>query len=331
MWWLELLILGLGVGAVGAIAAWSTGKRVFRALRLARPPFREPVRRIQGGPTRVFVDVTTDLQTYPNRLAGLETRLLQRHTEVQQQMQQLDGRRAEMADKDDRADLEKRYAEDLATLRKRADSLRRVAAVVWRTRAMLLYRVHLAGTARLRPQLGALPSGAEARRDLAGASIAYRAAAQEVRFYLDTIDKRLRELERLQPPEPLSAEVDDVLRADVARERAACETEHLSLRGRMDRLVDDLTWVADHFAAMKVMEGEEEVKVGAGADRILDEATRALTGIDKLSAAVDPRVADAAMDSLAADVSRLEQAGLDARAEADARLEVERLVGGLAT
>lgn len=329
MWWLGLIISVLSMLVFAGWLGLITARRLRGTVRFLRDPQRHPIPRIHPRAQVAFLDITADLKLYPNRLGELERRLLERHTEVQRQMQALHDRRSELEGKADRDDLLRKYGDDVLSLQKRAESLRRVAGVVWRTRAILLYRVHLAGTARQRPKLGALPSGEPAKRDLQSASTSYRAAAAQIRFYLDTISTRAGEISRLAPPEPLSADVDDELRADVAREQAACEEAHAQLRAKMDRLADDLTWLADHFAAMKVLDAEDELRIGAGADRILDEAGKALDGVDKLTTVLDPAVMDAAMNGLTEDVSRLEQAGIDARAEADARLEVERLVGGV--
>lgn len=329
MWWLGLIISALTLLIFAGWIAYLTGRRLGQTVRFLRDPQRTPIPRLNPRAQIAFVDITADLKLYPNRLGELERRLLQRHTEIQHQMQALHDRRAELEGKADRDDLLRKYGDDVASLQKRAESLRRVAGVVWRTRAMLLYRVHLAGTARQRPKLGVLPQGEPARRDLHSASTSYRAAAAQVRLYLETISTRAGEIGRLAPSEPLSADIDDQLRADVAGEQAACVEAHAQLRAKMDRLADDLTWLADHFAAMKVLDGEDELRIGAGADRILDEAGKALDGVDKLTTVLDPVVMDAAMNGLTEDVSRLEQAGIDARAEADARLEVERLVGGV--
>ena len=51
-----------------------------------------------------------------------------------------------------------------------------------------------------------------------------------------------------------------------------------------------------------------------------------IEALDQLAKLVDPNSVDAAVDHLAADISRLEQAGQEVSAEADASLEVENLL-----
>lgn len=314
----------LGAAVVTGTFAWLGARRVTRKVRA----LRRPTDSVRALPLPAKADLVGDLRVYPERLGELEARLLQRHADVRRQIRALQDARGAMAEKGERDDLVKRYADDITALERRGDSMRRVAGVVWRTRSMLLHRVHVAGTARRRPRLGALPDADVARRDLVAASSTYRDAATQVRAYVELIDERIRQVDGVTPPEPREAEIDEALRRDVAEAREACLAEHRALRGRMDRLADELTWSADHFAAMRVMASEAEPVLASGPDRILDEVARAMEGVDKLTAFVDPKVADAAMTGLTEDIGRLEQAGLDARAEADARLEVERLVGG---
>ena len=97
----------------------------------------------------------------------------------------------------------------------------------------------------------------------------------------------------------------------------------------MDRLADDLTWLGDHYTSLHVVRDGEAPAAPADAGPLLDAVRDALAGVERLSRTVDLHVATAAIVGLDADVGRLEQAGREAEAETDARIEIDRLLGGL--
>ncbi len=269
-----------------------------------------------------------DLLAYPRRLAELQDRLVERHRAVQQQLQLLSARRDNVRAKGDRDDLIKKYEADVVMLDRRAESMRRVMGLVWKTRAVLLLRVHIAITARRRPNLGKLPDPTARKGALAGATASYHAAAAAVLFYRDTVLDRAEDLDDVVPAPPISAELEAAHLGEIEAERIAALTAYKSLAGRMDRLADNLTFVGDHFAALAVVDTEpEDLAVDGGPAQLLEEVAAAVRGLDDLASRVDPAVVDSAVSHLAQEITHLEEAGLEAEAEAAAHLEVERLLG----
>ena len=65
-----------------------------------------------------------------------------------------------------------------------------------------------------------------------------------------------------------------------------------------------------------------------GGEALLHEVEQALGALSELSEVGDRRLADLAVQNLAEDVSNLERAGLETSAEAEATLEVARLLEG---
>ena len=65
----------------------------------------------------------------------------------------------------------------------------------------------------------------------------------------------------------------------------------------------------------------------SGPAHLLEEVAAAVRGLDDLAGNVDPTVVDSAVHHLAEEITHLEEAGLEADAEAAAHLEVERLLG----
>ena len=94
-----------------------------------------------------------DLLRYPRRLGELQARLVDQHGQALGQRDHLLQRREELAERSDRAELARRYAQDAALLDRRSERMARVLGVVWKTRALLFLRAHVAITARRRPQL----------------------------------------------------------------------------------------------------------------------------------------------------------------------------------
>lgn len=324
MWVLEAIAVGVTLGAgVAAVA----GIYVVRTARRL-PPFRRGAPRIVVRPPAPAArDEGADLLAYPQRLAELEDRLVDRHRAVQQQLHVLSARRAEVAAKGGRDDLARKYDADLAMLLRRGESMRRVMGLVWKTRGMLLLRVHLAVTARRRPALGRLPQPGTPGVQLAAGAAAYHEAATAVRFYLDEVEARAAELPAVVPAAPPSAEVDDAMRAAVDREMDGIRAAYADLRDRMDRLADNLTFLGDHFGALAVVDDEpDDARALGGSGHLLEEVGAAIAGLNELAGRVDPGVVDSAFSNLAEEITHLEEAGLEAEAEAEAHLEVERLL-----
>lgn len=309
MWVVQVVVYVvavLGAGLAGLGALWLRDRRRPRALGVADPD--------------------ADLLACPRRLEGLEAQLLDRLGAVQQQLGHIEARRAAVAAKDRRDDLVRKYDQDALMLQRRAASMERVAADLWRTRSILLLRAHLAGTARRRPALGPLPDPSNTP-DPARAGRAFRAAAEAVRAYLGTIDARVVALAATLPEWPGGVTVDPGLQRAVDGERRQVEDAYGDLREDMDRLADTLTWLADHCGALAVVQAPA-ARSAPSADpaHLLEEVEGAMQELAALARAVDPSAADAAVESLASGLTGLEEAGREAEAEAQAHLEVERLL-----
>lgn len=329
MWGILVVLAFLVLGVVAFGGGYVTGKaaHLFRRMPGVRrvpligvktplPPVPSPHREGE------------DLLGYPRRLAELEDRLVDRHRAVQQQLQLLHARQDSVRAKGDRDDLIKKYDADVAMLDRRAEGMRRVMGLVWKTRAILLLRVHLAVTARRRPVLGKLPDPTTRKGAFPDATAAYHEAAAAVLFYRDAVQDRARELDAVVPEPPVSAEIDPAQDAEVDDERRSVRAAYDALAARMDRLADNLTFVGDHFAALAVVDTEpEDLAVDGGPAQLLEEVAAAVRGLDDLGARVDPAVVDSAVTHLAEEITHLEEAGLEADAEAAAHLEVERLLG----
>jgi hypothetical protein len=322
MYALLLIVVLAGVlGASGAAAWWAT--KPIRRMRTAR---KLPMLGVRSPPPRR--DDTADLLAYPRRLEELEEQLIERHRAVQQQVQVIGARRDEVSAKGGRDDLARKYDADVAMLERRAEGMRRVMGLVWKTRALLLLRVHLAVTARRRPALAKLPAPGDRAVHLADATSAYHEAATAVRFYLDLVDERAREVDGVVPEPPPSADIDAVAHEAVDRERAGLRDAYRELRDRMDHLADNLTFLGDHFASLAVVDSSpDELRAGSGPAHLLEEVGAAIAGLAELAGKVDPSVVDSAVTHLAREITHLEEAGLEAEAEAEAHLEVERLLG----
>ncbi len=338
-WIANLLLFGAALAALGGLAA---GYAAVRAYRLAKKTVsvarRLPVvRRLPLlGKVEPAPPIDADLNAYPERLAALELRLIDRHGAVQDQLRVLTERRIDLGAKPDRADLVARYEEDIGHLDRRAASMRRVITLVWRTRAVLLLRVHLAVTGRRRPDLGALPETGVGKRlsreALASAAGQYAFAAAAIHHYLEEVRERLDGLDAIVPASPAAAEVESAMRAVVDEELARARASHIELLAGMDRLADNLTWLGDHAGTLHVVD-DDVVAVAGGphgesAAHLLAEVDAAIRRLNDLAGAVDHQLASGAMDRLDDDVGRLETQGLEEQAAAAAELEVARLVEG---
>lgn len=314
--------VAFGIGYVAAVA-------IQRARRLPVVN-RVPMIGVRPNPLPALPrpEEGADLLAYPRRLEELEERLVERQRAVQQQLQLLSARRDSVRAKADRGDLIKKYEGDVALLDRRAEGMRRVMGLVWKTRAILLLRVHLAITARRRPVLGKLPDPGQKRGALPGATAAYHAAAASVTHYREMVLERAGQLDSVPPEPPLSAEISGDQHAAVAAELASVKAAYGRLAERMDHLADNLTYVGDHFAALAALDSEpEDLAIDGGPAHLLEEVASAVRGLDDLAGNVDPTVVDSAVHHLAEEITHLEEAGLEADAEAAAHLEVERLLG----
>ena len=103
----------------------------------------EPVRSGAGGDAQI--------RSTPIRLGQLEEQLGAALKRAEQQSDHLRDRRRRIEGKEDRAELIARYDEDVNLLGRRAENMRRVMAMLWRTRAILELRAHIAISARERP------------------------------------------------------------------------------------------------------------------------------------------------------------------------------------
>jgi hypothetical protein len=312
----------VGLGAAFTWAAVRAGRRAFGAS--PAPPALAGPGSAAGRPAAI----ADDPDAVPRRLAELEARLRAALAEARDQSRHLRGRRDRVAQKGDRPEIVARYEDDAALLDRRADGMERVMVLVWRTRSVLSLRAHLAATARLRPDLSHLPEGQVPQADLPRMADRYEAAADDVRSFVVAVEGRAAELSLVlpRPPDPARPGADDHAAID-AELRRVRET-YAELQNRMDRLADTLSYLADRCTTRQVVAGAEvSLPVGPGTEALLDEVSDALDDLHELSGVGDRQLADAALHGLSEDISQLERAGLDARAAADAELEIERLLG----
>lgn len=268
-----------------------------------------------------------DLLRYPARLAELSWQLERSHAAVEEQLAHLSARRSEVAAKAGREGLVARYEADSELLRQRAEGMRRVLTLVWRTRATLRLRAHVAITARHRPDLSVLPEGEVDVAELPVAAQVYETASQRVRRFAALVDDRSRELEGAVPALSDLASPGEADRAQVEEELERARGTYRELRDRMDRLADTLGYLADRCRTRHVVvDTPAGVDDDPGGAQVFEELNAALGSLNDLSELGDRHLADTAMDNLVEDISQLERAGLEAQAEADANLEVARLL-----
>jgi hypothetical protein len=326
--------------ATGASTAPAMGKKdpppkYIVDLKAPAAPARPKKRDILDEPdVDPFADLNEeedDLTRFPARLEALETQLLESYRAAQTQLQHLSVKQAELAAKPGRGELAQRYSADLDALERRAGATRRVMGTVWKTRAILLTRVQLATVARRRPMLDPLPDVTDvAPEALAAAARDTARSAGLVREFLAVLDRATKELPRVVPAPPGSAEISDADRAAVVASVDEVAGTFRHLRERLDRLADTLDYNADRLRTREVVEGAAiQLELEGGAGQLLEEVSEALGELEVLSSLGDRGLADAAVDGLSRDISKLEQAGLAASAEAEASLEVERLLGQL--
>jgi hypothetical protein len=267
------------------------------------------------------------LLRYPRRLEELERQLVAGIEEGNMQVAHLEVRATEVAAKEGRGDLASRYTHDVELVKKRVASMRRVLGLVWKTRAVLSLRAHLAVTARGRPALVGFPDPAHLDRDFDRSARAYDAAASDVREFTRTVERRASELALAIPEVPVGAEVPVLARGEVDRELDAVRKLYADLQQRMDSLGDTFAYLADSCRTRKVVTGSpQRIDVEPGGEALMEEVSQALAALQDMSEVGDQHLADAAVENLAEDIGQLEKVGLDAQAEAEAALEVERLL-----
>ncbi len=328
-----------GLGVLGAIAVFRAGRDqidrepesprlpeadLFEVQPTLDPLSEDATRSVQDTPLSAD---SADLRHTPRRLGQLEDQLGQALVRAEQQADHLRDRRRRIEGKEDRAELLARYDEDIVLLGRRGVNMRRVMALLWRTRAILELRAHLALTARQRPDLAHLPEGEVPKQRLDSTADDYDHAADAVRSFVSHISDRVADLKLSIPRVPDEADVDEEDRKMVTDEQAHTAATYASLQDRMDRLADTLSYLADRCRTRAVVAGSEvQFEAGAGTEGLLSEVTDALSGLQAMANLGDQQLADSALDNLAEDITQLERAGLDARAAAEAELEIARLL-----
>lgn len=320
------LMLGLLAGG-GAGLYW-----LGRRLRASRS--------LEGGdPRRLAVPIQVrrddawfrgdDLLRHPRRLAALEARLKEQHAAATSQADRLAERAEELGQRPAREELARRYEEDERLLRRRAERMGRVLGMVWKARALLGLRAHVAITARRRPVLRDLPEAEVPVGELAQAARRYDLAADAVRAFVVELDSRANDLDEVVPLPAEEAVVTDTTRMAVEGERNHALQTYAELRGRMEELADTLAYLGERCRTRALVEGGPAAELdepGADGAGLIEELNRALGELSQMAEAGDKKLADAAMDKLAEEISLLEKAGIDAQAETDAVLEVQRLL-----
>lgn len=315
------LLLPLGL----ALGAWVVWRLVLTRPALPPPRAAPPLPAPAEEPPPA--EPPPAVLRYPQRLERLEGELVEAHRVTQQQLQHLSLRGAELAAKVGREELAARYAADVAALDRRAAALRRAMGTVWRTRSILLIRARLALAARPRPDLEGLPEPGGLRPAQLDAALARtERAALDLRRFVTLLDTTQRALPGELPAPPLSAEVLPEQRAAVDQELAEAQAVLTRLHARLDRLADALDYSADRLRTQKLVAAAPlQLDLEPAAGHLLEEVGEALAQLTALSEAGERRL-DSGADALAADIGPLERLALDAQAEADAGLELERLL-----
>lgn len=294
--------------------------RVFSTPAL---PLQPPSKALRD-PSGQLVD---DLRRTPARLLVLEDQLAAALLRADQQTAHLRGRRGRMAEKEGREELLARYDEDVALLTRRVANMKKVMALLWRTRAVLELRAHVAITARARPELSHLPEGDVPTDALDRTSEAYDQAVDGVRAFVAHVESRSVDLRHAVPRPPDSADVSEADRSFVDAELARTQDTYASLQDRMDRLADTLGYLADRCRTRSIVaHADVSLDTSADTEGLLSEVADALHGLHEMTQLGDRQLADSALDNLEEDISQLERAGLDAQAAAEAELEIARLL-----
>ncbi len=278
-------------------------------------------------PSKASPPEKDDLRRYPRELELLEDQLGNSLGAVRAQRTHLDERFRTISQKEGRAELAARYAEDLELLERREAGMRRVLGLVWKARALLTLRAHLAESARARPELGPLPAVDDPKTDLVAAAGQYGMATQRVRAFLIKLGERARYVAEEVPAPPQHAEILPETRAEVEAELSRVNAIYGSWEASLDRLADTLDYLTERCRTRRVVQGSAPaLAAAAGGEALMSEVERALGRLQELADTGDRRLADLAVRNLAEDISQLERAGLEAQAEAEAAIEVARLL-----
>jgi hypothetical protein len=115
----------------------------------------------------------------------------------------------------------------------------------------------------------------------------------------------------------------EAIQEELSRARQTLEL----IESRMDRLADTVAYLADRCRTREVVEAAPmEISTEGNAVELLGDISEALVALDALSDLADQRLAEDAMDNLSAGITQLEREGLNAQAESEAALEVDRLL-----
>ncbi len=326
---LGVALLMLLFVALGAIAATAGVWKLIKVVSARALPRERPRESIASSPAATPAAATQeDLQRYPERLEGLQLQLEGALRAGESQLLHLTAKRNEIAAKPGREALAERYTQDLALLEAQAKATQGVLATIWKTRAVLALRVHLAEAARGHPELDHLPQPIDVSPgQLDGAARAYARACRDLRAYLQQVDKQRARIHEIVPTPSVHAALRPDHRADVEREAESVEKAFTDLRERLDALADNLDYLSDRFHTQKVVEGSSAgLDLGPEGSALLHEVNRAILELDHLSAIGEEGLADVAVDGLAAEIANLEKVGLDIDLQADADREVERLL-----
>lgn len=321
----------LAVVLGGGIAALYLGRFTHRKVRQVGQKIRGvlPERKaITMRPDQPASDADNELLAYPRKLEQLEHQLGDRIEAAAGQQRLVEARLSELKGKGGRQELTDRYQQDVELLKRRQESMRRVMGKVWKTRAILLLRVHLATTARRKPTFDNLPDPGSKPTvaTLKRATGAFHEAASAVRYYLEEVTDRRALLTNVVPTPSMEAALDEEIREAVRQEALLTDRSYAQLLEQMDQLADNLTYLGDHYATVAVVaEGPAGVPEGSAA-ALLEQVEDSIEALDQLARMVDPTAVDAAVDNLSQDISRLEVAGQEVSAEAEASLEVENLL-----
>ena len=148
-----------------------------------------------------------------------------------------------------------------------------------------------------------------------------------MREFVAHVETRTADLSVTVPGAPRFAELAEEDHRMIDEEKQRARATYADLGNRMDRLADTLSYLADRCRTRQVVEAARVGVEGApGTADLMDDVGDALRALEGLAEIGDQQLADSAMDNLAEDISQLEQAGLEAQAEADAALEVGRLL-----
>jgi len=319
------MVFVLAMLVVGAGAVFGSWKLITRARdgELGTTPSRAG---LEGLTTPE--EAVADLHRYPERLEALQDNLEQSLRASESQSMHLTAKRNEIATKPGREEIAQRYTQDLELLEVQSDATQRVLATVWKTRAILSLRVHLAESARERPDLDHLPQPMDVdATQLEEASRAYSNACRSLRAFVRRLDSARGIIHTVIPSPSVHAQVMAEHRAEVEKEAAGIENIMVDLRERMDTLADTLDYLSDRFRTQKVVEGTSgAMDLGPEAGQLLQEVAIAIRALDDLSAVGEGGLADVAVDGLVSEIANLEKVGLDVDLQADADREVERLL-----